>query len=58
MATIADKRAAINAELDQIAALLGENTYLTGAQETDVTDKVAAKLDDLNPNHQYPPVNK
>lgn len=58
MATIAQKRAVINARLDAEAVTLGENTELTGSQETQVTDAVAAELDDLNPNHQYPPTNK
>lgn len=58
MATIAQKRAVISAKIDDLASTYGENTELTSEQETIFTDALAAELDDLNPNHTYPPTNK
>lgn len=58
MATIAQKRAAILAVLDAQKNIYGEETELSNEEETSVTDAVAAELDDLNPNHNYPPTNK
>ena len=39
-------------------ALYGANTSLTNEQQTENTDGCAAILDDVNPDHKYPPVNK
>lgn len=50
----ANQTAVLNAKRD----LYGEQTQLTPEQQTEITDALAAELDDLNPNHQYPPVNK
>lgn len=56
--TIAEQRAAVNAKFDEQASIYGENNSLTAAQQTEVTDAVAEILEDVNPNHKYPPVNK
>lgn len=58
MATIAEQRAAVNAKFDDQASIYGEHNPLTPAQETENTDLVAEVLEDVNPNHKYPPVNK
>lgn len=55
---IATIKAEIIAVLDAEAQTKGETSELTDEENTDVTDSVAAKLTDLNPNHGYPPVNK
>lgn len=55
---IATMRAEIMAVLDAQAQTKGETTDLHPDDQTEVTDAVASELDDLNPNHQYPPVNK
>ncbi len=48
-----------NGILDKIATFAaGPNDTLTGVQQTDLTDQIAAYLDDVNPDHKYPPVNK
>ena len=36
----------------------GPNDELTGFQQTDLCDQLAALLETVNPNHDYPPTNK
>lgn len=56
--TIATIRAVLTARLNALASEHGETTELTAAVNTTVTDSLADTLDDVNPNHQYPPVPK
>lgn len=56
--TIAEIRAAENAQLDVYASIYGENTTLTPAQNTAITDQLAEIAATVNPNHEYPPKNK
>ncbi len=56
--TIAAIRAALTARLNALASTYGESATLTGTQNTAATDSLATTLDDVNPNHQYPPVPK
>jgi hypothetical protein len=49
--------------LDAIASVVAAyptdpSETLTGTQETELCDEIAEILNDLNPNHQYPPVPK
>ena len=56
--TISEIRSALNAELDSQAVQFGENSTLADGDNTDITDRLAEVLNDLNPNHNYPPVPK
>lgn len=56
--TIAEIRAAQNAQLDVYAGIYGENATLTPGQNTEVTDQIAEIAGTVNPNHEYPPKNK
>ncbi len=56
--TIAEIRSIQNAELDVQALIFGETIDLTGEHNAEVTDALAKILEDTNPNHKYPPVNK
>jgi len=48
-----------NGILDKIANFAaGPNDTLTGVQETDLTDQIAAYLDTVNPTNDYPPTKK
>ncbi len=56
--TIADLRTILSAALDGQAVIYGENSTLSSADNTAVTDELAAVLETVNPNHNYPPTNK
>lgn len=56
--TIATIRAALTTKLNALAATYGESAVLTADNNTAATDQLAQVLDDVNPNHQYPPVKK
>ncbi len=56
--TIADIRAALNAELDTQAGTFGENDSLSPIDNTYITDRCAATLETVNPNNDYPPTPK
>ena len=36
----------------------GANDPLTGTQQTNLTDQIAAYLETVNPNHDYPPTQR
>jgi len=47
----------LNGLADKVAMFYtNENDTLTSAQQTELTDQLAAYLETVNPNHDYPPV--
>lgn len=56
--TISEIRSALNDELDAKAEIYGETNELIAAHNVIVTDSCATVLETVNPNHDYPPVNK
>lgn len=49
---------ALDAAIDNWETGIGQNDILTETQNVELTDLLAGVLENVNPNHNYPPTNK